>query len=196
MNDQLVQKVAKDLTALSNEYGKDHDGNNKVVIKGANRQDHDNVMEFLSKWSYAYQGAYSCDDLALVEEARNLVERNGQVWIVPNVDTREYELYIPPGRDQTTYSTSSASTGTSQKSGGCFIATACYGSYSSPDVLVLRRFRDQVLLTKLPGRVFVSIYYFVSPPLADFISSHDRLKKIVRVVLIDPVVNIIRKRLL
>src|SRR5690606_36632134 len=32
---------------------------------------------------------------------------------------------------------------------GCYIATACYGSYEHPDVLILRRFRDKVLSQRL-----------------------------------------------
>ncbi|KKK70369.1 hypothetical protein LCGC14_2924670 [marine sediment metagenome] len=48
-------------------------------------------------------------------------------------------------------------------SGSCFIATAVYYSYDAPEVLVLRRFRDDVLLKNKVGRIFVLLYYKISP---------------------------------
>jgi YVTN family beta-propeller protein len=62
----------------------------------------------------------------------------------------------------------------------CFIATAVYGSSMTEEVKVLRRFRDNILLTNAVGKAFVRIYYKVSPPVADFIAKHDSLKTIVR----------------
>lgn len=67
--------------------------------------------------------------------------------------------------------------------GGCFIATAAYGSYEERHVKVLREFRDRYLLTNRAGRAFVSFYYMVSPPIADFIIEHRCLKPVVRVAL-------------
>ena len=43
--------------------------------------------------------------------------------------------------------------------GGCFIATAAFGSYENRWVWVLRDFRDQVLLEHGVGRAFVEWYY-------------------------------------
>ena len=51
------------------------------------------------------------------------------------------------------------------KGGGCYIATCVYGSYEAPEVLTLRRFRDEVLAKHLPGRAFIRCYYAVSPHL-------------------------------
>ncbi len=67
--------------------------------------------------------------------------------------------------------------------GGCFIATAAYGSYLDPHVEVLRGFRDDVLMENPLGRSFVDFYYMVSPPMADFIARHETLRTAARIVL-------------
>jgi hypothetical protein len=71
--------------------------------------------------------------------------------------------------------------------GGCFIATAAFGSYLHPHVKVLRMFRDRILLASSPGRSFVEWYYRVSPPIADKIDRHSILGAGVRAVLLPAV---------
>jgi len=54
----------------------------------------------------------------------------------------------------------------------CFIATAAYGSAESAPVVMLREFRDQVLLNFKVGRAFVSWYYSWSPPWAEWLEEN------------------------
>lgn len=64
--------------------------------------------------------------------------------------------------------------------GGCFIATAAYGSYLEPEVMLLRKFRDNYLLTNSVGISLVDFYYATSPPIADYIAGHQALRTITR----------------
>lgn len=52
-----------------------------------------------------------------------------------------------------------------KKKSGCYIATSVYGSYDCPQVWTLRRFRDSQLASSLSGRIFIRLYYAVSPTL-------------------------------
>ncbi len=66
------------------------------------------------------------------------------------------------------------------KEGGCFIATAVYGSYSDPHVKVLRKFRDRVLLSFDVGRRLVEFYYTYSPSFATWLKDSTVVKGLVR----------------
>jgi hypothetical protein len=72
--------------------------------------------------------------------------------------------------------------------GGCFIATAAYGSHLDPHLDVLRAFRDRRLMTSRPGRRLVGHYYRVSPPIACFIAKRPALRFAVRTAL-TPVIH-------
>jgi hypothetical protein len=65
----------------------------------------------------------------------------------------------------------------------CFIATAAYGTPMASEVRYLRAFRDEYLQTSALGRRFVELYYRVSPPIADFLRGHSRLRSVARIVL-------------
>lgn len=68
----------------------------------------------------------------------------------------------------------------SQKKEGCYIATAVYGSYDAPEVLVLRRFRDEFLQKIAIGRLFVRAYYALSPALAQKLHTAKHMNAFVR----------------
>ena len=77
--------------------------------------------------------------------------------------------------------------------GGCFIATAAFGSYVEPEVLWLRRFRDEFLLKQwnLPGKMFVDLYYEYSPAAAAVLARHSWIRAVVRLGL-TPIVALSR----
>jgi len=69
----------------------------------------------------------------------------------------------------------------------CFIATAAYGTPMAEEIGILRKFRDEYLLTNPVGATLVELYYRVSPPIAEFITEHPSLKPIVRAGLLPAV---------
>jgi hypothetical protein len=94
-------------------------------------------------------------------------------WIAPTDSLNEMKEYV-------------------ESQEGCFIATVCYGSSLAPEVCLLREFRDVVLQPHPAGRAFVKIYYRTSPPFAAFLKEHDQLRAIIRRMLIDPLVTVVR----
>ena len=72
---------------------------------------------------------------------------------------------------------------------GCFVATACYGDYNSLEVLLLRNYRDEKLLTTFIGSIFVKLYYTFSPYIAQQLDKSDKLKQFVRVYFLKPIVH-------
>lgn len=76
---------------------------------------------------------------------------------------------------------------------GCFIATACYGTYSHPDVQFLRDWRDEVLLRSKIGNWLVSLYYTLSPILARRLSAQPAVSRFVRNWFLQPLVLMLRQ---
>ena len=61
--------------------------------------------------------------------------------------------------------------------GGCYVATAVYGSYDCPQVWTLRRFRDYTLAETWYGRAFIRTYYAISPTLVKWFGHTEWFKK-------------------
>lgn len=67
------------------------------------------------------------------------------------------------------------------KSGAtCFVATAAYGEPNHPDVILLRRFRDEMLHHSETGRRFISWYWRTGPKLARMIIWSPILRRVAR----------------
>jgi len=75
----------------------------------------------------------------------------------------------------------------------CYIATIIYNDYSSPEVCILREFRDSYLKTKSLGRLFINLYYnscFIFHPL---VKNNFKLQKHIK-KLLDKIILKINKK--
>jgi hypothetical protein len=70
---------------------------------------------------------------------------------------------------------------------GCFIATVVYGSPNHHKLKVFRKFRDELLLKDKVGRVFIRLYYRISPRVAYRIKEREALKRLILFLVIEPV---------
>lgn len=63
---------------------------------------------------------------------------------------------------------------------GCYIATMAYGDYNHPQVIELRKFRDEYLLQSSCGRAFVKLYYWISPKMVALFKGHNSINSAIR----------------
>ena len=75
-----------------------------------------------------------------------------------------------------------------EKKGGCFIATAAYGTPVHPHMEIFRNFRDRYLMNNKLSRAFVELYYKYSPFFAKIIAKNKLLKMAVQINLIPLVI--------
>lgn len=89
--------------------------------------------------------------------------------------------------------TGNSTTNSKQKKEGCYIATSCYGSYDTPELLVFRKYRDTVLKKNIFGRIFIQLYYITSPFLVKKIGNHKLTTNFIRKYL-DKIYNSLRDK--
>ena len=109
-----------------------------------------------------------------IEELRNIYKKIKTIdpeFIVPVLP--DVEIVLPPKNNN---------------SGGCYVATAVYGSYDCPEVWTLRRFRDNTLAATWYGRALIHTYYAVSPTLVKWFGNSEWFKNIWKPTL-DKMVN-------
>ena len=95
-----------------------------------------------------------------------------------------FTVHIVPGRMTLTEDVSSKYEENiqraKQESSGCYVATACYGSYDCTQVLTFRQYRDEFLSQTLAGRMFIKTYYALSPSFAKWLENKHRINAFIR----------------
>ena len=121
------------------------------------------------------------------------METGGEGWMVPgsrvnhdngSPSTIEIQVYHFTGVQAGSPSGSGWRSTDDVAGGGCFIATAAYGSNMDKHVKILSEFRDRHLLTNPIGRVILHAYYKFSPPVANYLHKHPLARAVVRYALI------------
>ena len=106
---------------------------------------------------------------------------DGTVWGLRKVG--QTPIQIPGISRAVGFIGSSAFVRVEGSSAGCYIATAIYGSYDSPQVLVLRKYRDERLARSAAGRLLIQFYYQISPHLVRLFGHRAWFNSLVRPVL-------------
>ena len=75
-----------------------------------------------------------------------------------------------------------------EKSKGCYIASLCYGSSESQEVILLKRYRDEVLSKHLLGRAFIKSYYLFSPKLVALLYKRSNINSVIRDFILAPII--------
>ena len=123
-----------------------------------------------NQWSLRQKGREKLYDE--IDESIAFIANVEPEYVAPELPSREAIIYNPSETDSSTVvnddnndSKYNDSENTTTSSGGCYVATAVYGSYDCPQVWTLRRFRDNTLAETWYGRAFIHTYYAVSPTL-------------------------------
>jgi tetratricopeptide (TPR) repeat protein len=145
-----------------------------------------------------YNDAVQCFDLASKlyssfgdENKAMLCSGYRELFSNPNENDREFKEIVNSLRGNDSKKQNFHSSAKKDQE-GCFIATAAYGDYDNSYVLIFRNYRDDVLKKRYLGRIFISLYYKISPPIAVLIKRSEILKKITRKILL-PLSSILNK---
>jgi len=110
------------------------------------------------------------------------VDKDTTSYISSDLEANANYYYMVTAYNHAGYSEYSNETyaTTGDDTGGCFIATAVYGSPMEPHVKTLRDFRDRFLVTNDTGRFLLRLYYKYSPPLAHYVEYHKIARSVIR----------------
>jgi len=126
-------------------------------------------FELLMTVGRIIENNFTCNDLALI-----LYKKAFQYGLFANggrFAAKNAILRIEPSFDDKAFDKANGN-------GGCYVATAVYGSYDCPQVWTLRRFRDNTLAETWYGRAFIRTYYAISPTLVNWFGKTEWFKNL------------------
>ena len=80
----------------------------------------------------------------------------------------------------------------SNSNGNCFIATVCYENFNHPNVILLRKFRDNSLYSCNLGKFMVNIYYRLSPSISNYLRDKRIVILSIKFIILYPLTKFIK----
>ncbi len=115
-------------------------------------------------WNWQLQTIIHYDNKSISLRVNNRETGIDQLKVIYNqISELAPDFVAPELPSAEVVSTTNAPAKTKKSSGGCYVATAVYGSYDCPQVWTLRRYRDFTLAKSWYGRAFIRTYYAISP---------------------------------
>ncbi|MBU1014206.1 MAG: hypothetical protein KKG99_14505 [Bacteroidetes bacterium] len=184
INDSRMKKIAIDIFEVSKLFP------GKIKVK--QMEEPVPKEEIMIDFDCDFEAEYQIDNQAVIEKIKEIAKRgyDDHVIVIANKQELKYELYSHSGSNYSKSSATSTYSKSSGNSGGCFIATAVYGTPYANEVIILKEFRDNWLLNFRFGKIFIKFYYLISPPIANKISKSKLLKTFTKITLIIPVIKI------
>ena len=172
-----IKKVEVNISSYTrNEYSFNHVYD--VVKTTISYENRGNILSCVLSDDLLRDGDYSKDKeleiISLIEYLKKAGDRYKFFVDLDRVKSRLKEI-----RNTTKNSTSV----TTSKSGGCYVATCVYGSYDCPEVWRLRRYRDFYLDKHWWGRIFIKVYYSISPKLVKWFGEKEWFKNPIKRIL-------------
>lgn len=180
-----IKESAKKLYALKREY--EESGGGITITQNTSEK----TMSFIhnNPESVSLIGTFAIYDQELLNEVQKQMKDYQELLLVSYPETDEMKVYTVHLQEKDEKEEKKGG-----GSGGCFIATAVYGSYNSPEIIVLRKFRNTYLLTNTLGKIIVQAYYLISPKIAEYIHHKPYIIRILKKYLLDKIVKFISQR--
>lgn len=128
-----------------------------------------NILYYLGDKVEEYFGdVKELNDISVNAWKKGIEKYQNYLFILANKDKKRQEYINKIRKYDESYKTDD---------GGCYVATAVYGSYDCPEVWTLRRWRDNTLSMTWYGRAFIHTYYAVSPTLVKWFGKKEWFRK-------------------
>jgi len=185
----MVVGVVNEAMGMRNKYveyiNSQNDPFSRMRSPGLSGYRGNSILGSLYNSGAPYAPEYSLSDLkTVIKEAWSATKLIGSIDMLPQHrnhynKNRESLKSIAEQLDIST----SVGKSIQKATGGCYIATMAYGSYEHPQVLELRKFRDNTLSKSYFGRGFIRIYYKYSPKLVEQLKDKPLVNQAIKSIL-------------